>query len=65
MLIRDDGVQLILKDDGVLYALTDGDGAVDSFARYAVDELIASMTSQRLYLKTMSYNRSSVLIKKA
>lgn len=63
VLLGPDGVQLITRDEGVLFDISDEDMAVTSFGAYIVASYMESLGKNRRYLTTMSFNRSVFLIK--
>ena len=63
VLLRPEGVQIITKDDGVLFDISEDDVTVTSLAAFAVSGYMEKLGQNRRYLTTMSFNRSSFLIK--
>lgn len=61
--LRPEGVQLIARDDGALFDISDEDMAVTSFGAYIVASYMESLGENRRYLTTMSFNRSAFLIR--
>lgn len=59
--IRPDGIQLISKDDGELFDISEDDVSVTSIASFVVSNYMEKLDDKR-HLTTMSYNRSSFLI---
>lgn len=63
VILRQDGVQIITKDDGVIFDISEDDVNVTSIAAYAVSSYMEKLGENRKYLTTMSFNRSSFLIR--
>ena len=63
MFLRPEGVLLILRDDGILIDITENDVNADSVYSYVVSSYMEKLMQNRQYLTTMSFNRSSFLIK--
>ena len=61
--LRDEGVQIITKDDGVLFDISEQDVSVTSLASFAVSAYMEKLGNDRRHLTTMSYNRSAFLVK--
>ena len=61
--LRDEGVQIITKDDGVLFDISEQDVSVPSLASFAVSAYMEKLGDDRRHLTTMSYNRSAFLVK--
>ena len=59
-----EGVQLITKDDGILFDISEDDVTVTSLVSLAVSAYMEKLGQNRRHLTTMSFNRSSFLIKK-
>lgn len=62
-LIRDDGIQIIEKDDGLLFDLTDEDSLPSSLGAFVVASYMEKMKGNKMYLTTMSYNRNTFRIR--
>ena len=62
-LIRDDGIQIIEKDDGALFDLTDEDSLPSSLGAFVVASYMEKMKGNKMYLTTMSYNRNTFRIR--
>lgn len=62
-LIRDDGIQIIEKDDGVLFNLSDEDNLPTSLGAFVVASYMEQMKGSKMYLTTMSYNRNTFKVK--
>jgi hypothetical protein len=60
---RPEGVQIITKDDGVLFDISEEDVNVTSLAAFAVSAYMEKLGEDRRHLTTMSFNRSAFLIK--
>ncbi|MGN1338776.1 MAG: hypothetical protein ACI4WS_00645, partial [Oscillospiraceae bacterium] len=58
-----DDIQIILRDDGIIYDMTDTDNPVESFRGYMVAQMMLRMAQKR-NLKTMGYNRNSFTFEK-
>ena len=58
-LIRDDGIQIIEKDDGVLFDLSDENSLPTSLGAFVVASYMERMQGNKMYLTTMSYNRNT------
>lgn len=61
--LRPEGVQIITKDDGVLFDISEEDVSVTSLASFAVSAYMEKLGEDRRHLTTMSYNRSAFLVK--
>lgn len=61
--LRPEGVQIITKDDGVLFDISEEDVNVTSLASFAVSAYMEKLGEDRRHLTTMSYNRSAFLVK--
>lgn len=61
--LRDEGVQIITKDDGVLFDISAEDVSVTSLASFAVSAYMEKLGDDKRHLTTMSYNRSAFLVK--
>ncbi len=61
--LRPEGVQIITKDDGVLFDISEEDVSVTSLAAFAVSAYMEKLGEDRRHLTTMSFNRSAFLIK--
>ena len=62
-LIRDDGIQIIEKDDGLLFDLTDEDSLPSSLGAFVVASYMEKMKGNKMYLTTMSYNRNTFRVR--
>ena len=58
VIIRDYGVQVITKDDGVLFDLSSEDVVASSITEFMVSGYMEKLKSDKMYLTTMSYNRN-------
>ena len=58
-----DDIQIILRDDGVIYDMTDPDNPVESFRGYMVAQMMLRMAQKR-NPKTMGYNRNAFTFEK-
>ena len=63
--LKPEGVQIITKDDGVLFDISEEDVNVTSIAAFAVSAYMEKLGQNRRHLTTMSFNRSAFLIKPA
>lgn len=57
-------VRLIIKDDGKLFDISEDDITVTTLASFAVSSYMEKLGRNRRHLTTMSFNRSSFLIKR-
>ena len=62
VIIRDTGVQIITKDDGVLFDLSSDDVVAGSIVEFMVSGYMEKLKDNRKYLTTMSYNRNTFRI---
>ncbi len=60
--IRPEGIQLISKDDGVLFDISEEDVSVTSIASFVVSNYMEKLGNDKRHLTTMSFNRSAFLI---
>lgn len=60
--IRPEGVQLITKDDGILFDISADDVSVTSLVSLVVSSYMQDLGQNRQHLTTMSFNRSSFLV---
>ena len=63
LLLRPEGIQIITRDEGVLFDIAEEDVTVTSIAAFAVSGYMEKLGRNKRYLTTMSFNRSSFLIK--
>ena len=63
VLLIPEGVKIITKDDGILFDISEEDVSVTSIASFAVSAYMEKLGENRRHLTTMSFNRSSFLIK--
>ena len=63
VLLIPEGVKIIAKDDGILFDISEEDVSVTSIASFAVSAYMEKLGENRRHLTTMSFNRSSFLIK--
>ena len=63
VMLRPEGVQIITKDDGVLFDISEDDVTVTSLISLAVSAYMEKLGQNRRHLTTMSFNRSSFLVK--
>ena len=64
VLLWPEGVQIITKDDGVVFDISEEDAAVMSLNAFVVASFMKKLGQNKRYLTTISFNRSSFLIKK-
>ena len=64
ILLRPDAVQIITKDDGILFDISEEDVSVTSLVALNVSAYMEKMGRNRQHLTTMSFNRSSFLIRR-
>lgn len=63
VLLRSEGVQIITKDEGILFDISEEDVNVTSILALTVSAYMEKLGQNRRYLTTMSFNRCSFLIK--
>lgn len=63
VLLRPEGVQIITKDEGVLFDISEDDVTVTSIVALTVSAYMEKLGQNRRHLTTMSFNRSSFMIK--
>ena len=63
VIIRETGVQIITKDDGVLFDLSNEDVVAGSIVEFMVSGYMEKLKDNKKYLTTMSYNRNTFKIK--
>ena len=61
--VKDEGVQIITKDDGELFDLTEDDMRVTSLLVFTVTGITRNLRENKNNLTTMSYNRNVFLVK--
>ena len=61
--MKPEGVQIITKDDGILFDISEEDVSVTSIAAFAVSAYMEKLGQDRRHLTTMSFNRSAFLVK--
>ncbi|MBR4376623.1 MAG: multidrug transporter MatE [Spirochaetia bacterium] len=59
VILRDNAVQIITKDDGVLFNLADEDANAVSCLAFVVSGYMDALKGNKKYLTTMSYNRNT------
>lgn len=62
VIIRETGVQIITKDDGVLFDLSNEDVVAGSIVEFMVSGYMEKLKDNKKYLTTMSYNRNTFRI---
>lgn len=63
VIIRETDVQIITKDDGVLFDLSSEDVVAGSIVEFMVSGYMEKLKDNKKYLTTMSYNRNTFRIK--
>lgn len=63
VIIREKDVQIITKDDGVLFDLSSDDVVAGSIVEFMVSGYMEKLKDNKKYLTTMSYNRNTFKIK--
>ncbi|MBR1814646.1 MAG: hypothetical protein IJ773_12610 [Lachnospiraceae bacterium] len=63
VLLKRDGIQIIIKDDGVLFDISEEDVTVTSLVSLMVSGYMEKLGQNKRHLTTISFNRSSFLIK--
>lgn len=63
VIIRETDVQIITKDDGVLFDLSNEDVVAGSIVEFMVSGYMEKLKDNKKYLTTMSYNRNTFKIK--
>lgn len=63
LLINDDQVQLITRDSGMIFDITDTDAKIGSLREYVVARLM-TLGQENIYLTTTSFNRNSYVWKR-
>ncbi len=58
-----EGVSIIIRDDGILFDISQDDVMATSVAAFTVSGYMEKMKENRRHLTTMSYNRNSFLVK--
>ena len=59
VILRDNAVQIITKDDGLLFDLSDEDANAVSCLAFVVSGYMDALKGNKKYLTTMSYNRNT------
>lgn len=59
VIIRETGVQIITKDDGMLFDLSSDDVIAGSIVEFMVSGYMEKLKDNKKYLTTMSYNRNT------
>ncbi len=62
VILRPEGVQIIEKDNGVLFDISEEDAAITSFSSYVVSLYMVELGSSKRHLTTMSFNRTSFIV---
>ncbi len=62
VILRDNAVQIITKDDGVLFNLSDEDANAVSCLAFVVSGYMDALKGNKKYLTTMSYNRNTFMV---
>ena len=63
ILLRSDSVQLITRDDGEIFDIADENMNVTSLSAFVLASYMEKLVQDRRHLTTLSFNRSSFLIK--
>ena len=63
VLFRPEGVQIISKDEGVIFDISDEDAAITSLNAFVVASYMEKMGQNKRYLTTISFNRCAFLFK--
>jgi hypothetical protein len=49
---------LVIKDDGIIFDLTDSDMKLSSFRSYVISNVAETISSRKKHFLTLSYNRN-------
>ena len=63
VLLRPEGVQLIIRDDGEHFDISDENVAVTSLGAFVVACYMEKLAEEKHHLKTLSFNRTSFMLK--
>lgn len=63
VLFRPEGVQIITKDEGVIFDISEENSDISSLNAFVVASYMERMGQNKHYLTTISFNRSSFLLK--
>ena len=63
VILEEEGVRIIIKDDGALFDLSDENASLGSFTAFAVSSYMSSMGRYKQNLTTMSYNRNTFFVR--
>ncbi len=63
VLLRPEGVQLIIRDDGEHFDISDENAAVTSLGAFVVACYMEKLAEEKHHLKTLSFNRTSFMLK--
>ncbi len=63
VILKDDIVRIITKDDGVLFNIADEDAGISSLRSFVVTSFMETLKTSKKYLTTMSYNRNTFSLK--
>ncbi len=61
--LMDDSLKLIIKDDGIIFDLTNSDMKLNSLRSYIVSNLAQNISTQKMHFLALSYNRNVFEIK--
>ena len=61
--LEPDGIQIITKDEGIIFDISEDDVTVTSLVSFAVSAYMEKLGENRRYLTTISFNRSAFLIR--
>ena len=64
LIVNEDSVQLIMRDNGVIFDVTDCDADITSLSQYVVNRLIDD-DDDNTYMTTVSFNRSCYIWERA
>ena len=62
LIMKDDTVEIVEKDNGMIFDLSDTDMPVDSFSAYISSSIITGYSIRPQHLNTLSYNRNTFKI---
>ena len=58
-----DSLKVIIKDDGIIFDLTNSDMKVDSLRSYIISNLAENISTRKMHFLSLSYNRNVFEIK--
>ena len=62
-ILMDDSLKVIIKDDGIIFDLTNSDMKVDSLRSYIISNLAENISTRKMHFLSLSYNRNVFEIK--